>query len=252
MSGPVVLVAGGARNIGAAITRRFAERGARVIFTDIGDADGPALEAALRGDGHDARFVRSDATDETQVEALIAATVRTLGRLDVAVNNVGGVHAREGKQTALHQVSLRGWRATLDLSLTSTFLGMKHQIVAMLAQGGGAIVNTASLAGLRVSPNSSPAYAAAKAAVVRLTRKAAIGYAADRIRVNAVAPGVVAPDLDHGGLAEPRAAAAKALHASGRWVTPEEIAAAVCWLASDEAAGITGHILPVDGGWAAR
>ncbi len=252
MSARVVLVAGGARNIGAAIARRFAAAGARVIFTDIGDEDGPPLEQVLRREGGDARFVRCDATDETQVAALLASIADAHGRLDVAINNVGGVHPDEGKLQPLHQVSLAGWRGTLDLSLTSAFIGMKHQIATMLALGaGGAIVNTTSLAGLRVSPNSSPGYAAAKAALIHLTRKAAVTYAPNRIRVNAVAPGVVAPDFAHGGIAEPREQAAEALHPSGRWVTPEDIAAATFWLASDEAGAVTGHILPVDGGWAA-
>jgi len=248
----VVLVSGGARNIGRAITQRFAADGACVIFTDIGGEDGPALEQALRRTGGDAHFVRSDATDEAQVEALVASIVGDQGGLDIAVNNVGGVHPDEGKQRPLHLVSLAGWQGTIDLSLTAAFLGMKHQLAAMLALGRrGAIVNTASLAGLRVSPNSSPAYAAAKAALIHLTRKAAVTYAVNGIRVNAVAPGVVAPDVEHGGVADPRARAAEALHPNGRWVMPEEIAAAVFWLASDEAGSVTGHTLPIDGGWAA-
>ena len=253
MSARVVLISGGARNIGRAITERFTASGARVVFTDIGGDDGPALEMVLRSAGGDARFVRSDATDEAQVEALVASIVRDYGALDLAINNVGGVHSDEGKQRPLHQISLAGWAGTIELSLTSAFLGMKHQIAAMLALArGGVIVNTASLAGLRVSPNSSPAYAAAKAALIHLTRKAAVTYAANGIRVNAVAPGVAAPDMEHGGIAEPRAMAAETLHPSGRWVTPAEIAAAVFWLASEEAGSVTGHILPVDGGWAAR
>lgn len=253
MTAQIVLVVGGARNIGAAITRRFATGGARTIFTDIVDSDGPGLEHTLRRDGYDASFVMSDASDEGDVEQLVADMVRHHGRIEIAVNNVGGVHPDEGKQTPLHKITLDGWRQTLDLSLTTTFLGMKHQIAAMLLLGrGGSIVNTASLAGLRVSPNSSPAYAAAKAALIHLTRKTAIAYAPNGIRINAVAPGVVAPDMDHGGVEGARRDAAEALHANGRWVAPDEIAAAAYWLASAEASSVTGHVLPVDGGWAAR
>lgn len=252
LASKVVLVTGGARNIGRAITEAFARESCLVVFTDLGDSDGPSLEAALRRAGRQADFRQSDAADENQVRALIDGIVETHGRLDIAVNNVGGVHPLEGKLQPLHEVSLDGWQATLDLSLTSAFLGMKHQIRVMLAQGGGVIANTGSLAGLRVSPNSSHAYAAAKAAIAHLSRKAAVTYGSHNIRVNVVAPGVVAPDPAAPDGGEPRRKAAETLHPTTRWVTPEEIAAAFVWICSDQAKSLTGHVLPVDGGWAAR
>ena len=252
LASKVVLVTGGARNIGRAVTEAFAREGCRVVFTDLGSDAGPGLETLLKQAGQQAIFRQSDAADEAQVAALVDGIVRSHGRLDIGINNVGGVHPLENKLGPLHEGSLEGWKATLDLSVTSAFLGMKHQIRVMLAQGGGVIANTGSLAGLRVSPNSSPAYAAAKAALTHLSRKAAVAYGPHNIRVNVVAPGVVAPDPTAADSSGPRRSAAEALHSTTRWVTPEEIADAFVWICSDQARSVTGHVLPVDGGWAGR
>ncbi len=134
----------------------------------------------------------------------------------------------------------------------STFLCMKHEIVAILAQGGGVIVNTASLAGLRVTPNGSPAYHAAKAGVVHLTRKAAVDYAEQGVRVHVVAPGLTATERLVSRWSPDELKTMSSEHPMGRPVTPGEVAAAYVWLCSPEASGATGLVVPVDGGWYAR
>jgi NAD(P)-dependent dehydrogenase (short-subunit alcohol dehydrogenase family) len=249
----VILVTGGATGIGRATTELLAASGAQLIFTDIRDDYGPALEAALAARGQRGWFVRSDASDEAAVAALIAEIVSRYGRLDAAINNVGAIPAPDSPTALLHETSLEGWQATLDLCLKTTFLCMKHEIIQMLRQdGGGAIVNTASLAGIRHSAQGSPAYSAAKAAVVHLSRKAAVDYARNGVRVNVVAPGLTATDHLLSRWSAEKLTEMAAHQPIGRPVQPEEVAQAFAWLCSDAARGVTGHTIPVDGGWAAR
>jgi NAD(P)-dependent dehydrogenase (short-subunit alcohol dehydrogenase family) len=253
LAGKVVLVVGGATGIGRSAARAFAARGAHLVFSDITDANGPALEKELRDLSLDALFVQSDATAEPEVAALVAQVVDLHGRLDAAINLVGAIPPPDNARARLHETSEAGWDGTVQLCLKSAFLCMKHQIAQMLQQGGGgAIVNTASLAALHVTPNGSPAYHAAKAGVIQLTRKAAVEYAADGVRVNVVAPGLTATDTL---LSRWNAEQLKTMSAEqpiGRPVSPEEVAAAFVWLCSPEASGVTGLTLPVDGGWNAR
>jgi NAD(P)-dependent dehydrogenase (short-subunit alcohol dehydrogenase family) len=172
----------------------------------------------------------------------------------MAINNVGGIAKRAGDHGKIRvpETSLEAWKATVDLNLTSCFLGMKHQIPVMVAAGGGAIVNLTSGAGMRYSDGASPAYAAAKAGVIHLTRYAAIMHATDRVRVNVVAPGLTATKLMLANMPdeEMRKKRADRLPMK-RWIEPAEIADACLWACSDAATGVTGLTIPVDGGTAA-
>jgi NAD(P)-dependent dehydrogenase (short-subunit alcohol dehydrogenase family) len=247
------LVTGGAAGIGKAVVRQLAREGAHVTFCDTNETLGSALARELVSEGLSARFARSDATDESAVERLVALAMDRTGRLDVAVNNVGGFGAGDSGEHRIHDTPLSAWHATVTLNLTSCFLGMKHELKPMLAQRDGAIVNLASMAALRWADVSCPSYSAAKAAVVRLTEYAAIAYAAYGVRVNVVAPGLTATE---GVLAAfpneaDRNAIAGAHHPMGRMIEPGEIADAVLWAASSAASSVTGLTIPVSGGWAA-
>jgi len=248
----VVLITGGATGIGRATVQAFAAQGARVVFTDISDLHGPAVEAELRARGQEALFIRSDAADEAQVEALIDGIVESHGRLDILINVVGGVGIDDGSRLQMHETPLTGFENTVDLNLRTTFLSMKHAIRVMLAQGGGVIANTASLASVRTTTNGSPSYHAAKAGVILLTRKAAVDYARQGIRVNVVAPGATATDLmRRNHTADQLAEMVKGTQPMGRMVKPEEIADAFLWLCSGRASAVTGVTIPVDCGWSA-
>jgi NAD(P)-dependent dehydrogenase (short-subunit alcohol dehydrogenase family) len=253
-SGKTALVTGAAGGIGEVTVRKLAAAGAHVVFSDLKETEGRAVEKDLRDKGANVQFVVSNATDEDQVKALVALAGAHSKGLDIAVNNVGGMGAGDRVDLRIHDTELSAWRATMDFNLTSCFLGMKHQIQAMLASGGGAIVNLTSLAGMRWTEASSPAYSTAKYGVVRLTRYAAVAYAAAGIRVNVVGPGLTATKtvLEYFPDEKERTALASTYHPMGRMMAPGEIADACLWACSDAASGVTGLTIPVDGGWAAR
>jgi NAD(P)-dependent dehydrogenase (short-subunit alcohol dehydrogenase family) len=176
------------------------------------------------------------------------------GRLDIAINNVGGPQKPGGLANRMHECNLADWLGSFDKTLHSVFLGMRHQIPLMLQTGGGAIVNISSMAGVRYTESAGAAYGVAKGAVVRLTEFAAVSYAKDKIRINVVAPGVTATEAVmrvYPDEAERNAKAAKD-HPMGRLMAPEEIADACLWACSDAASGVTGLMIPVAGGWAAK
>ncbi len=238
----IVLITAGASGIGEATVRGFAAEGAKVIIADINEDAGNAVADELTKAGCIVRFCKSDATREADAEALVNYAVAEFGRLDIAINNVGNLGAGQSPWDKLHETSLDAWKSTVDLNLTSCFLGMKHQILQMLRQGGGVIANTASMAAMRVSQDAPASYAAAKAGVIHLSEHAAVLYAADNIRINVVAPGL---PLDK------QREMAKRTQPMGRMMLPEEQAAAFLWVCSDEASGVTGLTIPVAGGWAA-
>ena len=252
--GKVALVTGGASGIGRATVEGLAREGAKVAFTDMTSEAGETLERELRAQGSDAMFVRSDATREDDVAALVERIVARWGRLDVGINNVGNMGKADVLGVRVHDSTLEAFDSTLEVSLKTNFLGMKYEIAQMLKQGGGVIANTTSLAGVRITPYSSPGYVAAKAGVVHLTRYAAVLYAKDNIRVNVIAPGLTETPAVIGAFptADARNAIAGEFHPMGRMMRPEELADAFLWVCSDQASGITGLTIPVDGGWTAR
>ena len=243
-SGQVALVTGAAAGIGRATALAFAQQGLKVVLADIDEAGIRDGAEAIRAAGGEAIAVRCDVTRDEQVKALIEQTLAQYGRLDYAFNNAG----IEIEQS-LAEGSEAEFDAIMGVNVKGVWLCMKHQLPVMLAQGGGAIVNTASVAGLGAAPKMS-IYAASKHAVIGLTKSAAIEYAKKQIRVNAVCPAVIDTDMFRRAYeADPRKAEfAAAMHPVGRIGKVEEIAAAVLYLCSDGAAFTTGHALAVDGG----
>jgi NAD(P)-dependent dehydrogenase (short-subunit alcohol dehydrogenase family) len=246
LAGRVALVTGAAAGIGRASALALAAAGASVVASDIDIAGGEETAALAGANAGDAIFVRADVASEADVVALVRAAVDRYGRLDCAVNNAGiaGLLALAG------DYSLADWRRVIDINLTGVFLCLREEVSQMLRQGGGSIVNMASVYGLRSTP-TAPAYTATKHAVVGLTRSAAGAYSAQGVRVNAICPGFIRTAMIEPLFKENPAMEADlvARHPIGRLGTPEEVAAAVVWLCSDAASFVTGHTLAVDGGF---
>lgn len=239
----VVLITGAATGIGRATAMAFASAGARVVLGDI-DTRAADTAAAINDSGGEARFVRTDVGDAGSVETLIEDAVQTFGQIDAAFNNAGLLPPTSD----LADMSVEDFDRTIAIDLRGVFLCMKYEIKAMLATGGGAIVNTASVAGVIADPGMAP-YVAAKHGVVGLTKAGALDYATRGIRVNAVAPGLVATPMTDRWLADP-AMRQKLMENSpvGRPAQPEEIASTVLYLASSAASFVTGQTFVIDGG----
>ncbi|HEY9201542.1 MAG TPA: SDR family oxidoreductase [Gammaproteobacteria bacterium] len=245
----VALVTGGSLGIGFATAIAFAEQGAKVVIADVKQAEGESAVDKIKQAGGDALFIKADVSSNADVEAMLAKTVAHYGRLDCAVNNAG----IDGEHAPTAECSEDNWDRTIAINLKGVWLCMKYEIQQMLRQGSGAIVNLASVAGV-IGFQGLPAYCASKGGVIQLTRTAALEYAKQGIRVNAVCPGVIrtpmvenmlkdAPDLEPVLLQnEP----------VGRMGTPEEMADAILWLCSEQSSFVTGHPLLADGGWTAQ
>lgn len=244
-SGQVALVTGGAAGIGRAVALAFAAEGLRVVVADRDALGGEATVAQIRQAGGHGLFVACDVTRDSEVRQLHARIVEVHGRLDYAFNNAG-IEIERGR---LAEGSEAEFDAIMAVNVKGVWLCMKYQLPLMMAQGGGAIVNTASVAGLAAAPKMS-LYAASKHAVIGLTKSAAVEYAKKGIRVNAVCPAVIDTDMFRRAYeADPRKAEfAAAMHPVGRIGTVEEVASAVLYLCCDGAKFTTGHSLTVDGG----
>lgn len=242
----VALVTGGGSGIGQATALRLAEEGARLVVADITIDGGEKTVAQIKAAGGEAIFVRTDVTKEADCAALVAAALKQYGKLDIAFNNAGIV----GYPLLTADYGLANWQRVIDVNLTGVFNCMTHEIQAMKQAGGGSIINTASIMGLRGAVGGA-AYCAAKHGVVGLTRAAALEYGRKNIRINAVCPGYVETPMTVG---EDSIFPANKLEAGldrapiRRMATPAEIGEAVVWLASDKASYVTGISIPVDGG----
>jgi NAD(P)-dependent dehydrogenase (short-subunit alcohol dehydrogenase family) len=248
-TGKVVLVTGGTSGIGRATAEAFAAEGAKVVVSGRREPEGLAVVEGIRTAGGEATFVRADVSKEDDVRQLVATTVATYGRLDVAFNNAGVEW-----MGALTDATEADYRRVFDANVWGVQAAMKYEIPELLKAGGGAIVNTSSVAG-HIGMAGVSVYVASKHAVEGLTKAAAMEYAKQGVRVTAVAPAAIATDMIDrfvGGPDTDQGKGLAAMHPVGRMGRSEEVAAAVLYLASDAAKFVTGVSLPVDGGWLAQ
>jgi len=246
----VALVTGAGSGIGRACALAFAVERAKVVVADIAVADGEETVGLIKTAGGEAMFVPCNVAKSADVSALMAETVRTYGRLDYACNNAG----IGGPPKISGDYSEEDWRAVIDVNLTGAWLCMKYELPIMVKQGNGIIVNMASILG-KVGFATAPAYVAAKHGLIGLTQTAALEYATQNIRVNAVCPGFIyTPLLEKAGMktGSEMHTLISNLHPMKRMGTSEEVAGAVTWLCSDAASFVTGHALMVDGGYKAQ
>ena len=241
----VALVTGGGSGIGLAIAKLYAKEGAKVLVSDINVEHGQSAVDDIKSAGGEATFVKADTSDPEQVEALVKATVETYGRLDIACNNAG--IGGEANQTG--DYTLDGWKKVTGINLDGVFYGCKYELTQMEQNGGGVIVNIASIHGTVAAPLSS-AYTSTKHAVVGLTKNIGAEYGQKNIRCNAVGPGYIdTPLLNQLDKAQKDALIAK--HPMGRLGTSEEVAELVLFLSSEKSSFMTGGYYLVDGGYTA-
>lgn len=248
-TGKVAFVTGGASGIGRATALAFAEAGAWVALSDINEDGGLQTIRMIQESGGEGLFFKCDFASVSAIEHVLQSVLKHTGKIDCAFNNAGV----EGESNTTADCTVENWHRTIDINLRGVWLCMKYEIASMLQKGGGSIVNCSSIAGM-VGFVQSPAYVASKHGVLGLTKTAALEYAKQNIRVNAVCPGVIqTPMIDrvtykkedlHRQLTESEP--------MGRMGTPEEVAAAVLWLSSTQASFVTGQALAVDGGWLAQ
>ncbi len=238
----VAVVTGGGSGIGLATVRRFAQEGARVVVADIDDAAGESAAAEVDG-----RFVRTDVTDEEQVRALFQTAVEVYGGLDIAFNNAG---ISPPEDDSILTTGLDAWQRVQQVNLTSVYLCSKYAIEHMLTRGKGSVINTASFVAVMGAATSQISYTASKGGVLAMSRELGVQFARQGIRVNALCPGPVnTPLLQELFAKDPERAARRLVHIPiGRFAEPEEIAAAVAFLASDDSSFITASQFLVDGG----
>jgi len=253
LNGKIGLVTGGGSGIGRATALMYAREGASVVVADLNDQQGQQTAQTIVDGGGEASYVHVDVTQAADVEAMVSATVERYGRLDCAFNSAGIAHigpAGERPLTADCPDDL--WQRIIDVNLTGVWLCMKYELLQMLRDGDGAIVNAASVAGLTGLPTAS-AYVASKHGVVGLTKTAALEYAKHGVRVNCVCPGFIETPMTAPGQTDPKRRALMAEAAPvGRIGQPEEVAESVVWLSSDAASFVTGHTMTIDGGYSAR
>jgi NAD(P)-dependent dehydrogenase (short-subunit alcohol dehydrogenase family) len=246
--GRVAVVTGGGGGVGRATALRLAAGGARVTVTDVVADAAEASVEAVRAVGGSALAVTADVSDEAQVAEVVRRTVEEFGRLDILHNNAAALGETHRRDRDLVDLAVDVWDTAMAVNARGVMLGCKHAVPAMLASGdGGVIVNTSSVSGL-IGGDSNAAYGSSKAAVVALTRYVATMYGAEGIRCNSVAPGLIMSDIAGQALSEHQLAERAAERILPWPAEPEDIAGVVCWLASDEARGITGQTIVVDSG----
>jgi NAD(P)-dependent dehydrogenase (short-subunit alcohol dehydrogenase family) len=245
----IVLITGGTSGIGKATAIAFAREGAKVVITGRREKEGKAVVNEITHIGGRAEYFLSDVSKEADAKAAVEFTVKTFGKLDIAFNNAG----IEGEFKPIHEQTEENYRQTFDINVGGVLWAMKYEIPALLANGGGSIVNTSSALGVTAMAGAGP-YVASKHAVIGLTKTAALEYAKSNIRVNTLAPAVIATEMIDratGGSDDVRAQFA-GMHPVGRLGTSEEMASAVLYLSSPGASFVTGTTFLADGGWTAQ
>ena len=246
LEGKVAIITGAGSGIGKAAAELFAKEGAKVVVSDINEANGKSAVDEIKKNGGEAFFIKADSSKPEDNEALVKQTVEKYGALDIAVNNagIGGPLAMTG------EYPIDGWQKVIGINLSGVFYGLRYQIPAMLEKGGS-IVNIASILG-SAGTKLSPAYVAAKHGVLGLTKAAALEYADKNIRINSVGPGYIKTPLIMNSLDKNALDALVGLHPIGRLGESEEIAELILWLASPKSSFVTGSYYPADGGYLAQ
>ena len=247
LDGRVALVTGAASGIGKATSRRLASEGAAVVVTDLQDEAGEAVAAGIREDGGRAIFVHHDVSSQADWEAALQATREEFGRLDILVNNAG-----IGDTAPIEETELEDYEKTIAVDQTGVFLGMKLAAPMLIDSGHGSVINISSIFGTTGGFGASPAYHAAKGAITTLSKNAALHWAAEGVRVNSIHPGFIDTPLLDQAKGTPFEELMVSTTPMGRLGRPEEVAAAIAYLAGDDASFVTGTELYVDGGYTAR
>lgn len=242
----IAIVTGGGSGIGEAISLLFASEGAKVVVSDIDEKNGNRVVSDIKSKNGEALFVKTDTSIPDDNKRLVEETVKKYGGLHIAVNNAG----IGGPSAPVGEYPIGGWNKVIAINLSGVFYGMRYQIPAMLKNGGGSIINAASILGTVGFANSS-AYVAAKHGVVGLTKNAAIEYAQKNIRLNSIGPGFIRTPLVEKSLDEDTLKFLETKHPIGRLGESIEVAELALWLASSKSSFVTGSYYTIDGGYTA-